>query len=282
MVVTARPSAWAASTVHDFTDSPSSSTVHAPHDGGVAADVGAGEADDVAQVLHEQRAGLHRRWSSRAPLTAIATVTSSDSLGIGGIYRAQSIASGRSRGRVVEWRVQARHRQAEDRCTTACWRRRSPSRVTTATTFPPTWRVHSVPGPYPGVVVIHHMPGYDPPTKEIVRTFSTHGYVAICPNLHHRYAPGRRPADRSRRDARGGRRARRPVHRRRRRRDEVPAVAPLLERQGRRHRLLLGRPAVVHRGVQPAVRRRRRLLRRTRRRDARRAHASVSRCRRST
>ena len=26
------PSAWAASTVHDFTDSPSSSTVHAPHD----------------------------------------------------------------------------------------------------------------------------------------------------------------------------------------------------------------------------------------------------------
>src|SRR6476619_3565730 len=32
MVVTARPSACAASTVHDFTDSPSSSTVHAPHE----------------------------------------------------------------------------------------------------------------------------------------------------------------------------------------------------------------------------------------------------------
>ena len=32
MVVTARPSAWAASTVHDFTDSPSSSTVQAPQD----------------------------------------------------------------------------------------------------------------------------------------------------------------------------------------------------------------------------------------------------------
>ena len=32
MVVTAPPSAWAASTVHDFTDSPSSSTVHAPHE----------------------------------------------------------------------------------------------------------------------------------------------------------------------------------------------------------------------------------------------------------
>ena len=32
MVVTARPSACAASMVHDFTDSSSSSTVHAPHD----------------------------------------------------------------------------------------------------------------------------------------------------------------------------------------------------------------------------------------------------------
>jgi carboxymethylenebutenolidase len=45
------------------------------------------------------------------------------------------------------------------------------------------------PGPYPGVVVIHHMPGYDAATKEITRTFATQGYVAICPNLHHRYAP---------------------------------------------------------------------------------------------
>jgi carboxymethylenebutenolidase len=49
------------------------------------------------------------------------------------------------------------------------------------------------PGPYPGVVVIHHMPGYDESTKEITRTFATHGYVAICPNLHHRYAPGADP-----------------------------------------------------------------------------------------
>ena len=49
------------------------------------------------------------------------------------------------------------------------------------------------PGPYPGVVVIHHMPGYDPPTKEIARTFATHGYVAICPNLHYRYAPDADP-----------------------------------------------------------------------------------------
>lgn len=45
-------------------------------------------------------------------------------------------------------------------------------------------------GPYPGVVVIHHMPGYDPETKEITRTFAANGYVAICPNLHYRDAPG--------------------------------------------------------------------------------------------
>jgi hypothetical protein len=31
-VVTSRPSTLAASTVHDFTDSPSTSTVHAPHE----------------------------------------------------------------------------------------------------------------------------------------------------------------------------------------------------------------------------------------------------------
>jgi carboxymethylenebutenolidase len=46
------------------------------------------------------------------------------------------------------------------------------------------------PGPYGGVVVIHHMPGYDEETKEIARNFAAHGYQAICPNLHHREAPG--------------------------------------------------------------------------------------------
>jgi carboxymethylenebutenolidase len=42
------------------------------------------------------------------------------------------------------------------------------------------------PGPYPGVVVIHHMPGWDEGTKEITRRFATRGYVAICPHLHYR------------------------------------------------------------------------------------------------
>jgi carboxymethylenebutenolidase len=54
------------------------------------------------------------------------------------------------------------------------------------------------PGPFPGVVVIHHMPGYDPGSREIVRTFAAHGYSAICPNLHHRYAPGAAHGDAAR------------------------------------------------------------------------------------
>src|SRR5438876_6550682 len=51
------------------------------------------------------------------------------------------------------------------------------------------------PGPHPGVVVIHHMPGYDRSTKEIVRTFAVYGYAALCPNLHYRYAPGANASD---------------------------------------------------------------------------------------
>ena len=50
-------------------------------------------------------------------------------------------------------------------------------------------------GPHPGVVVIHHMPGYDRSTKEIVRTFAVYGYAALCPNLFHRYAPGAKSSD---------------------------------------------------------------------------------------
>ena len=42
------------------------------------------------------------------------------------------------------------------------------------------------PGFYPGVVVIHHMPGCDEATKEITRKFAHHGYVAIMPDLHFR------------------------------------------------------------------------------------------------
>jgi carboxymethylenebutenolidase len=46
-----------------------------------------------------------------------------------------------------------------------------------------------------GVIVIHHMPGYDRGTKEIVRRFAELGYDAICPNLYWREAPGAAPDD---------------------------------------------------------------------------------------
>ncbi|MFN2562740.1 MAG: dienelactone hydrolase family protein [Jatrophihabitans sp.] len=46
-----------------------------------------------------------------------------------------------------------------------------------------------------GVVVIHHLPGYDRATKEMVRRFAELGYDAICPNLYSREAPGASPDD---------------------------------------------------------------------------------------
>ncbi len=45
-------------------------------------------------------------------------------------------------------------------------------------------------GPYPSVVVIHHMPGWDESTKEIARKLAYHGYAAIVPNLHYREGKG--------------------------------------------------------------------------------------------
>lgn len=49
--------------------------------------------------------------------------------------------------------------------------------------------------PRGGVVVIHHMPGYDLATKEITRRFASLGYNAVMPNLYHRDAPGAAPDD---------------------------------------------------------------------------------------
>jgi carboxymethylenebutenolidase len=51
------------------------------------------------------------------------------------------------------------------------------------------------PGPLGGVVVIHHMPGYDAETKEIARHFAAQGYNAVLPNLYWREAPGASPDD---------------------------------------------------------------------------------------
>lgn len=46
------------------------------------------------------------------------------------------------------------------------------------------------PGPFPGMVVIHHMPGWDEWYREATRKFAHHGYAALSPNLYHRAGHG--------------------------------------------------------------------------------------------
>ena len=45
-------------------------------------------------------------------------------------------------------------------------------------------------GPYGGVVVIHHMPGYDEGTKEITRRSPLGATSPLCPTFTRREAPG--------------------------------------------------------------------------------------------
>jgi carboxymethylenebutenolidase len=45
-------------------------------------------------------------------------------------------------------------------------------------------------GPFPGVVLLHHMPGWDDWYKEAARTFAHRGYLAIAPDLYCRAGHG--------------------------------------------------------------------------------------------
>ncbi|MBM4409880.1 MAG: dienelactone hydrolase family protein [Chloroflexi bacterium] len=45
-------------------------------------------------------------------------------------------------------------------------------------------------GPVPGVVLIHHAPGWDDWYKEATLRFARRGYAAICPNLYERVGHG--------------------------------------------------------------------------------------------
>lgn len=45
-------------------------------------------------------------------------------------------------------------------------------------------------GPFPSVVLIPHMPGWDEFYKETTRRFAHHGYLAICPDIYHRFGHG--------------------------------------------------------------------------------------------
>src|SRR5215207_1640857 len=98
MVVTTHPSACAASTVHDFTDSPSSRTVHAPHD-----------VESHPMLVPVSPTTSRRYWTRRvrdstscsveAPLTVIATGTS----GVGAAMRATLPGTFRVRIRDLPW-----------------------------------------------------------------------------------------------------------------------------------------------------------------------------------
>jgi carboxymethylenebutenolidase len=46
------------------------------------------------------------------------------------------------------------------------------------------------PGPFPAMVVIHHMPGWDEWYREATRKFAAHGYAALSPNLYFRAGHG--------------------------------------------------------------------------------------------
>lgn len=45
-------------------------------------------------------------------------------------------------------------------------------------------------GPFPGIVLVPHMPGWDEFYRETSRRFSQHGYVAICPDIYCRFGHG--------------------------------------------------------------------------------------------
>jgi carboxymethylenebutenolidase len=45
-------------------------------------------------------------------------------------------------------------------------------------------------GPFPGMVIVHHMPGWDEWYREVARKFAHHGYATISPNLYFRAGHG--------------------------------------------------------------------------------------------
>src|ERR671925_881143 len=46
------------------------------------------------------------------------------------------------------------------------------------------------PGPFPAMVLAHHMPGWDEWNREATLKFALHGYITITPNLYFRAGHG--------------------------------------------------------------------------------------------
>ena len=45
-------------------------------------------------------------------------------------------------------------------------------------------------GPFPGIVLIAHVPGWDEFYREASRRFTQHGYLAICPDIYYDFGHG--------------------------------------------------------------------------------------------
>jgi carboxymethylenebutenolidase len=52
------------------------------------------------------------------------------------------------------------------------------------------WARPTGPGPFPGIVLLHHMPGWDEWSKEVARKFAYHGLAALSPDLYCRVGHG--------------------------------------------------------------------------------------------
>ncbi len=46
------------------------------------------------------------------------------------------------------------------------------------------------PGPFPAMVLVHHMPGWDEWYRDATRKFAHYGYIALSPNLYYRDGHG--------------------------------------------------------------------------------------------
>src|SRR3569833_2584882 len=45
-------------------------------------------------------------------------------------------------------------------------------------------------GPYPSIVLVHHLPGWDELYREFARRFANQGYAVLCPDLYCRVGHG--------------------------------------------------------------------------------------------
>ena len=45
-------------------------------------------------------------------------------------------------------------------------------------------------GPYPGIILISHMPGWDEMNREVARRLTSRGYAVIVPDIYYRFGQG--------------------------------------------------------------------------------------------